>query len=370
MIKARLIRYLFAIHRWTGVTLGLLMLLWCLSGVVMIWNPYPSITLGDRDYRTEGLAPVVAPDAIALPAIPDSAEVSTARIEMLSGRAVMALAWSEGEESKRGLYDLTTATPIETISEADALGIARTYIERHKLKSEPAYIQAIERDEFMVAGYFNSRRPFHQIALHDPEDTILYISSKTGEVSQRTTGSQRVWTWLGAIPHWLFFTELRRNTPVWTQVIIWTSLAGCFLTITGLFAGIRQLRRRKSTGKLASPYRGAKFWHHMTGLVFGILVLTFSFSGFTSMQPWGWLEGDKSSGEVAEAYSGPPLTLSLIHISPQSRITRRSDRPTGLIGTNKELIVAHDTRYAAHHPSHHRVGSCRSCFRILAAQAA
>ena len=101
----------------------------------MIWNPYPSITLGDRDYRTEGLAPVVAPDAIALPAIPDSAEVSTARIEMLSGRAVMALAWSEGEESKRGLYDLTTATPIETISEADALGIARTYIERHKLKS-------------------------------------------------------------------------------------------------------------------------------------------------------------------------------------------------------------------------------------------
>jgi len=321
LIKARLIRYLFAIHRWTGVTLGLLMLLWCLSGVVMIWNPYPSITLGDRDYRTEGLAPVVAPDAIALPAIPDSAEVSTARIEMLSGRAVMALAWSEGEESKRGLYDLTTATPIETISEADALGIARTYIERHKLKSEPAYIQAIERDEFMVAGYFNSRRPFHQIALHDPEDTILYISSKTGEVSQRTTGSQRVWTWLGAIPHWLFFTELRRNTPVWTQVIIWTSLAGCFLTITGLFAGIRQLRRRKSTGKPASPYRGAKFWHHMTGLVFGILVLTFSFSGFTSMQPWGWLEGDKSSGEVAEAYSGPPLTWANVKPALEAQAT-------------------------------------------------
>ena len=233
----------------------------------------------------------------------------------------MALAWSEGEESKRGLYDLTTATPIETISEADALGIARTYIERHKLKSEPAYIQAIERDEFMVAGYFNSRRPFHQIALHDPEDTILYISSKTGEVSQRTTGSQRVWTWLGAIPHWLFFTELRRNTPVWTQVIIWTSLAGCFLTITGLFAGIRQLRRRKSTGKPASPYRGAKFWHHMTGLVFGILVLTFSFSGFTSMQPWGWLEGDKSSGEVAEAYSGPPLTWANVKPALEAQAT-------------------------------------------------
>lgn len=308
MIKARLIRYIFALHRWVGVTLGLLMLLWCLSGVVMIWNPYPAVTLDGRDYRTEGLAPIIAPDRITLPAIPDTAEVSSARIEMLAGRPVMALSWREGDAGKSGLYDFATAAPVTEISEADAMAIARTYVERHKLKSEPSYIRSIERDEFMVAGYFNARRPFHQVALHDPEDTILYISAKNGELSQRTTGSQRVWTWLGAIPHWLFFTELRRNTPLWTQVIIWTSLAGCFLTVTGMFAGIRQLRRRKSTGKLASPYRGAKFWHHMIGLVFGILVLTFSFSGFTSMQPWGWLEGEKASWDAADTWSGRPVT--------------------------------------------------------------
>jgi len=312
MIKARLIRYIFALHRWVGVTLGLLMLLWCVSGVVMIWNPYPSITLDDRDYRVEGLAPVIAPDSLALPAIPDTATISSARIEMLASRPVISLAWSEGEEGKRGLFDLATAAAIEGIGEAEALAVANTYVQRHKLKGEPTYLRAIERDEFMVAGYFNARRPFHQVALHDPEDTILYISAKTGEVSQRTTGSQRVWTWLGAIPHWLFFTELRRNTPLWTQVIIWTSLAGCFLTITGLFAGIRQFRRRKSTGKLASPYRGAKFWHHMLGLVFGVLVLTFSFSGFTSMQPWGWLENTQASGEAAERYSGQPLTWAQV----------------------------------------------------------
>jgi len=333
VIKARLIRYIFALHRWVGVTLGLLMLLWCLSGVVMIWNPYPSITLGGRDYRTEGLAPIIAPDRMTLPAIPDSAEVSSARIEMLAGRPVMALAWREGGEGKSGLYDFATAAPIEGISEADALDVARTYIERHKLKSEPTYIQSIERDEFMVAGYFNQRRPFHQIALHDPEDTILYISQKTGELSQRTTGSQRVWTWLGAIPHWLFFTELRRNGPLWTQIIIWTSLAGCFLTITGLFAGIRQLRRRKSTGKLASPYRGAKFWHHMIGLVFGIFVLTFSFSGFTSMQPWGWLEGDKDTWAAADTWSGKPVTWAQFKpaLEAQSVALRTVSRERSLV---------------------------------------
>ena len=312
LIKARLIRYLFAIHRWMGVTLGLLMLLWCVSGIVMIWNPYPSITLGDHDYRVEGLAPVIAPDRMALPAIPEAATISSARIEMLADRPVISLAWNEGEASKRGLFDLATAAAVEGINEAEALAVARTYAARHKLKGAPEFIRSMERDEFVVAGYFNARRPFHQVALKDPEDTVLYISSKTGEVSQRTTGSQRVWTWLGAIPHWLFFTELRRNTPVWTQVIIWTSLAGCFLTITGLFAGIRQFRRRKSTGKLASPYRGAKFWHHMIGLVFGILVLTFSFSGFTSMQPWGWLENDKSSGDAFDRVAGAPSTWAQV----------------------------------------------------------
>jgi len=308
LIKARLIRFLFALHRWMGATLGLLMLLWCITGVVMIWNPYPATTLGDRDYRVEGLAPIISPDRIALPAIPDAATLSYARIEMLAGRPVMSVEWSTGAERASGLYDLATAAKIDQISEADALGVARTYLQRHKLAGQPTLTKLMERDEFVVAGYFNNSRPFYEVALNDPEQTVLYISSKTGEVSQRTTASLRVWSWLGAIPHWLYFTELRRNTPLWQQVIIWTSLAGCFLTMLGVFVGLRQFRRRHSTGKFASPYRGAKFWHHMIGLVFGVLVLTFSFSGFTSMQPWGWLESGPAAGEAADRYAGKPIT--------------------------------------------------------------
>ncbi len=308
MIKARLIRYIFALHRWVGVTLGLLMLLWCVTGVVMIWNPYPAVTRGDRDYRLEGLAPIVAPDRMVLPAIPDTAPLSSARIEMLANRPVIALAWSEGEESARGVYDLATAEKIDQVGEVDALGVARTYMQRHKLGGEPTVSRLMERDEFVVAGYFNAQRPFYEIALNDPEQTVLYVSSKTGQVAQRTTASLRVWSWLGAIPHWLYFTELRRDTPLWTQVIIWTSLGGCFLTVLGLFVGIRQFRRRHSTGRLASPYHGAKFLHHMIGLVFGVLVLTFSLSGFASMQPWGWLESGPAAGEAADRYIGKPVT--------------------------------------------------------------
>ncbi len=308
MIKARLIRYLFALHRWMGVTLGLLMLAWCLTGVVMIWQPYPSTTLGDRDYRVEGLFPIRGPDAATLPDIPAAAALVSARIEMLAGRPVIAMGWREGDEEGRGLYDLATGARIEQVSEADALEVASTYLARHRLTGKPAITRLMERDEFVVAGYFNAARPFYEIALNDPEGTVLYVSSRSGSVAQLTTASSRFWSWLGPIPHWLYFTELRRNTPLWTQVIITTSLAGSFLTLLGLFVGARQFRRRQSTGRRASPYRGAKFWHHMTGLVFGVLVLTFVFSGFASMQPWGWLESGPKAGEAAERYAGEPIT--------------------------------------------------------------
>jgi hypothetical protein len=305
-LKARLIRFAFALHRWMGVTLGLLMLLWCLTGIVMIWAPYPSTTLGSRDYRVEGLAPIALPDQVAFPEIPGTATLSSARIEMLGDRPVIALAW-QGGQGGRGLFDLSTAQKIEQVSEAEAQEVARTYVVRHGIAGEPSIKRLSERDEFTVAGYFNSGRPFFEVRLNDAEKTMLYISSKTGDVRQRTTESLRLWSWLGAIPHWLYFTELRKDTALWTQVIIWTSLAGCFLTLLGLFIGIRQFRRRHSTSKLASPYRGAKFWHHMSGLVFGVLVLTFTFSGFASMQPWGWLESGPAAGEAVDRLSGKPV---------------------------------------------------------------
>jgi len=152
-----------------------------------------------------------------------------------------------------------------------------------------------------VFGHLKVER---QIKIGDPEKTTLYIASNTGEVRQRTTASLRFWNWLGAIPHWLYFTELRKDAKLWSDVVIWTSLGGCFLTLLGLFVGQRQFRRRTSTGRLASPYTGAKFWHHMLGLVFGVLVLSWTFSGFASMQPWGWLETGPAASEAAERLSG------------------------------------------------------------------
>ena len=61
-------------------------------------------------------------------------------------------------------------------------------------------------------------------------------------------------------------------------------------------------------GDFASSFPGTKSCHQLIGLVFGVLALAFSFSGFTSMQPWGWLESGPAAGEPAGRYTGKPIT--------------------------------------------------------------
>ncbi|HEX5282118.1 MAG TPA: hypothetical protein VFW28_18715, partial [Micropepsaceae bacterium] len=92
--------------------------------------------------------------------------------------------------------------------------------------------------------------------------------------------------------------------PLWSKVIVWTSIAGGFLTLIGLYIGISQFRR----GSRMSPYRGWNYWHHLAGLVFGVFTLTWVVSGTISMNPWGFLEG--GGGNARAGLAGDPLPWS------------------------------------------------------------
>jgi len=48
-------RWLYLIHRWVGIGASLLLAMWFLSGFVMLYVPYPSLT---RAERLAGLAPI------------------------------------------------------------------------------------------------------------------------------------------------------------------------------------------------------------------------------------------------------------------------------------------------------------------------
>ena len=116
------------------------------------------------------------------------------------------------------------------------------------------------------------------------------ISGASGEVVQYTTTAARFWAYLGAIPHWLYFTPLRKHQPQWAQFVIWSSGVGTFTAILGIVVGIwmySPAKRYHYAGVRTSiPYRGPKRWHTILGLICGITTVTWAFSGFLPMDPF------------------------------------------------------------------------------------
>jgi hypothetical protein len=73
--------------------------------------------------------------------------------------------------------------------------------------------------------------------------------------------------------------------------------------VLGLYLGIAQFKRGR--GGRVSPYRGWFYWHHIAGLVFGVVTLTWVVSGTFSMNPWGFLEG--GGGNERARLAGEPI---------------------------------------------------------------
>jgi uncharacterized iron-regulated membrane protein len=292
-------RWLILIHRYLGIAVGLLMAVWCLSGIVMMYAHYPEL---DEPRRVAALPQIGWQGCCRTDDLPADAKVERAEVEMLFGRPVLRVRLA-GQPA--ATIDLTTGHPAR-IGETAATAVAQA------LSDEPPPApELIHDDQWTVAGGFRRDRPLYRFDFADAQATRLYVSSTTGKAVQMTTRRQRVLAWAGAIPHWFYFTGLRRDVMLWSQVVIWTSLTGCFLTITGLWIGIKRLKRGRS------PYRGLMFWHHMTGLMAGLLVLTWMLSGLLSMNPWGALEGDGAETEHA-ALRGPPPTVAQFSASLNS----------------------------------------------------
>jgi uncharacterized iron-regulated membrane protein len=288
-----MIRLLFLCHRYLGIAVGALMLMWCLSGIVMMYVSYPAL---DESSRLKHLAAIDWSGCCALgdQIRSEFPSVHAFGVEMLNGAPVLYL---RGAKTPRRVIDLISGGSMSRISEQQATQVARTYVGGSLPAAAPALRGLIDYDQWTVSGRFNADRPLYHFSLNDGSRTELYVSSTTGQVVQVTTGRERFWNWLGSVPHWLYFAKLRRVTAVWNQAIIVTSLIGCFLAATGLYIGWRQWLRRPDGGW--SPYHGFNLWHHIAGLLFGVLTLTWVLSGLLSINPWGLLEGASAGSEEA-----------------------------------------------------------------------
>ncbi len=297
-----MMRALILLHRWLGVVFCLLFAMWFATGIVMHFVPFPVLT------ETERFAGLAAFDLARVQHGPAEA-VKASGVE---GATRVRLV----ERSDGPLYVVSgpsTAAAVRAADLADgavgseqlALTIAHDQARRRDLGAAGrGVVRSIAYDQWTLAAGFDRHRPLYRVALDDRSGTVLYVSSRTGEVVLDTTRGERVWNYLGSIAHWIYPTVLRGRPAIWRSLLWWLSFFALVGAAIGAIVGVLQIKAELS--RPASPHRGLQAWHHWLGLVCAPFVLTWIFSGWLSMDHGRLFStGEPSAAERAAIAAAP-----------------------------------------------------------------
>jgi hypothetical protein len=278
-------RSLIILHRWLGVALCLVFLLWFPSGIGMMYWDFPSVSAGDRLERAPALDPstIMLSPAEAAARLDEGQARGQVRLNTFDGRPVYRFGGGRGGAAI--VYADTGDEQIEVSKEMmDRIAAAWT----GQPVSAATIVPVEEVDQWTIQSGLRDLRPLSKYSF--PNGEQVYVSGATGEVVQYTTTTSRWGAYVGAIPHWIYFTPLRRNGPLWSRMVIWSSGIGTVAALLGVVIGAWMYspsKRYRHAGEPTSiPYRGQKRLHTIFGLLFGLGAATWAFSGMLSMDPF------------------------------------------------------------------------------------
>ena len=276
-----LYRLFIKVHRILGTVLSILFLMWFLSGMVMMYHTYPSLSQQQRMEHAETAAVAM------LPAI-NADTVTSIAFERVAGRDICIVGTPDGET----VIDIGTNQAVERFTAEELMQMASQWT-----TATPTLLNILnEIDVWLIGAMPFKEYPIYHYALNDGHGSELYLSSRTGRALQLTDRTSRFWAWVGAIPHWIYITKLRATgRQPWTDTVLWLSGFGIAMTLAGIIVGIRAMILARRRGRCwrgfaipdasaLTPYAKPLFrWHHLFGLCFGLFVLTWIFSGFMSL---------------------------------------------------------------------------------------
>ena len=310
-------RGLVAVHRWLGVALALNVFVWFVSGIGMMYWDFPSVSGDDRLARS----PALDGDAIrvSLDEAFDAAGMQSAdevRLDTFDGRPVYRF---RSGRTLRIVYadsrDLRNSISREQVDRIASQWVGRAI-------TAASVRAADDVDQWTVQLPLTRLRPVWLYVW--PNGEQVYVSQASGEVVQYTTRASRLGAYVGAIPHWLYVTPLRKNGPTWSRIVIGLSAVATLVAALGLTIGVWTFsptaRYRRGGVAMRIPYRGWKRWHAVLGLIVGVGALTWSFSGMLSMDPFP-LPGDPPrTRDVEQALRGTIQTAAFQSLSPQAAL--------------------------------------------------
>ena len=372
---AALLRILHLFHRWSGIVLGALVLAWFVSGIIMVfvarprWSEeerlaaLPLLTAGPTQTAHAAWQPPMPPweawRALGRADLPEGVSLHRIGERHVYRFQTGDNAWLtvDAENGRRlTAEDFTAEAAVRRALEADAAKAGRHADAANTAgPGSPApAVTLITRDQWTVPARFDPLRPFYRVDLNDTDGQIFYVSKQTGAIVLDTARAERFWNWLGTTVHWLYITPLRAAPGIWRQIVLWLSFAALLMAISGFWLGIQRLRiRQPYPGGRFSPYRdGWKLWHHWLGLIGGVFLIAWLFSGWISMAPFDLIRSSRLSVEERQWLSGGALGADLLrHPAPpvlpedvrEIRWLRFAGRPLALLqGAKTSQLIALD----------------------------
>ena len=279
-------RLIIFLHRYLGIPMSFVFVVWFLSGIVMMYTgDMPALSDAGR-LRGLGpipLAAVTLSPAEAVTRAGVGTPVMQATLQTLLGRPAYRFASAFGPST-------TVFADSGEIFAAASLEQGRSEVARftdQPLAAVSFSTTVSQADQWTIT--LARELPLERFDVADGRGTRAYFSRVSGEVELITDRGSRALAWLGAIPHWFYFTPLRTNQPAWYWTVVWVSVAGSVLAVLGIILAFTQFRRSKPFRLSASVrYRGWMRWHYYSGALFGVFALTWVFSGLLSMEPFDW----------------------------------------------------------------------------------
>lgn len=311
-------RWLFLAHRWLGLGACLLVLLWFVSGFVMMYVPFPALSEGER------LAAL--PDIELRDLRPPPADVQVERLRLLQPlhEPIYATLDRQGWRA----VSARTGQPVR-VEAATARAAAERFAGGPSVSAE-----LVERDQWTVAGNLDAHRPLWVVSMADGGQH--YVSSRTGEVVRDTARGERAWNWVGAVVHWVYPTVLRSQPRAWHWVVVALSGYALLTAVLGTVIGLWRWRRYANGRR--TPYRGWMRWHHVLGLAGAVFVLAWLFSGLLSMNPGDVFTSRRVPPDLLQAWRHAPLVPDGVVVRAAKEVEWLADR------TGSLLVVRHSDR--------------------------
>lgn len=287
-------RVFFVIHRWAGITSGLMAFVWFVSGIVVHWYAFVDAT---DVQRLRGYGAPLTPAALRGIQLPPEAAAGATVLRAVLHRVAGKLAWET--ETTRGVPVLIDARSGERrggVTIAEATAIAQEVVNEQAVPIEATltaspdayYYEQSFRYEFTDQETFPL--PVYRITFPAPRRLAVYVDPSTGRVVAVVGSRQRMTRLFGTLPHFLNPAFLHGHGTLHLTIMI-VLLFGAFVSgASGLTYGVwflwRQRRARSSehADRRRPLRRLIADWHNWIGVVVGAFVITWVVSG--SLMLW------------------------------------------------------------------------------------